>query len=426
VQTVNTAARPGWWQYRWVIAVMLCLITTINYIDRIALSVAAPLILEDLSLDLTQYGMITSAFLLAYALGQIFVGPLIDRYGTKKAFTVAVIVWSIAGMLHAVTRGFASLLSFRVLLGIGEAANFPAALKAVAEWFPASERSLAVGIVTIGPGLGSLLAPPLVGGLILLGGWQFAFIATGALGFVWLIAWRILFEQPDRSHRVSEQERKHILSERDEVEPEAPGMSTTTLLRKPVVWALLASRFVADGAFYFFVFFLPTYLFTERDFDIKDIALFAWIPYLGADLGSFAGGWVSKQLMDRGLSLNAARKWVIWIGALLAPLAFPAVGAESAIVAIALIGGSLFFIQFKVAAHFTVPADMFPARDVGKVWGLFGAAGSLGGMCFTYLAGVLADAGMYTTIFLLVSLMHIVSAAIITWLMPTIKQLNLR
>ena len=405
---------------------MLCLITTINYIDRIALSVAAPLILEDLSLDLAQYGLITSAFLLAYAIGQIFVGPLIDRFGTKRAFSVAVIVWSIAGMLHAATRGFASLLSFRVLLGVGEAANFPAALKAVAEWFPRSERSLAVGIVTVGPGLGSVLAPPLVGGLIIMGGWQFAFLVTGALGFFWLIAWWLIFDAPERARRLSDQEREHILKERDEADPQVPAVSSWSLLRRPVVWSLLASRFVADGAFYFFVFFLPTYLNTERGFDIRAIALFAWIPYLGADLGSFAGGWVSKRLMDRGLSLDAARKWVIWTGALLVPMALPAVSVDSPLLAIALIGGSMFFIQFKVAAHFTVPADLFPARDVGKVWGLFGAAGSLGGMCFTYLAGVLANAGAYATVFLLVSVMHIISAAIITWLMPTIKQLDLR
>jgi len=426
VQSVNSVTKPTWWQYRWVIAVMLCLITTINYIDRIALSVAAPLILEDLSLNLTQYGVITSAFLLAYSFGQMLIGPLIDRIGTKRAFGLAVVVWSIAGMLHAVTRGFATLFSFRVLLGIGEAANFPAALKAVAEWFPRSERSLAVGIVTIGPGLGSVLAPPLVGGLILIGGWPFAFLVTGALGFIWLVAWWLLFDRPEESRRLDNQEREHILQGRDEAAPGTPGLSTWNLLRRPVVWALLASRFVADGAFYFFVFFLPTYLFTERDFDIKDIALFAWIPYLGADLGSFAGGWVSKRLMDRGLSLDAARKWVIWVGALLVPLALPAVSVDSPMLAIALICGSLFFIQFKVAAHFTVPADMFPARDVGKVWGMFGAAGSLGGMCFTFLAGILAEADMYATIFLLVSLMHIVSAAIITWLMPTIKQLDLR
>lgn len=424
--TTTAGSGQGWWQYRWVIAVMLCLITTINYIDRIALAVAAPLILEDLSLSLTQYGTITSAFLLAYAIGHLFSGPLIDRFGTKKAFSLAVIVWSIAGMLHAATRGFASLLSFRILLGVGEAANFPAALKAVAEWFPRSERSLAVGIVTMGPGLGSVIAPPLVGGLILAGGWPFAFIVTGSLGFFWLIAWWLLFEQPNKSRWVSEREKQQIEAGRDQVPVDAPAMSTWSLLRRPVVWALLVSRFVADGAFYFFIFFLPTYLFTERGFDIKAIALFAWIPYLGADLGSLAGGWVGKRLMDAGVSLDAARKRVMWIGALLVPMALPAVSVESPMLAIALICGSMFFIQFKVAAHFTIPADLFPARDVGKVWGMFGAAGSLGGMCFTFLSGVLADANAYATIFLLVSLMHIISVAIVTWLMPTIKQLDLR
>jgi ACS family hexuronate transporter-like MFS transporter len=426
VQMANTAGRPVWWQYRWVVAVLLCLITTINYIDRIALSIAAPLIREEFSISISEYGAITSAFLLAYAIGQIFVGPIIDRLGSKRAFGLAVVVWSIAAMLHAVTRGFASLLTFRVLLGVGEAANFPAALKVVAEWFPRSERSLAVGIVTMGPGLGSVLAPPLVGGLILTGGWEFAFLVTGALGFVWLLAWWILFQQPEESSRVSESERRLILSERDQADTDAPEISTWNLLKRPVVLALLASRFVSDGAFYFFVFFLPTYLNTERGFDIASIAMFAWIPFLGADLGSLAGGWTGKRLMDKGMSLDAARKWVVWIGALLVPLALPAVSIDSTMVAIALIGGSMFFIQFKAAAHFAMPADLFPARDVGKVWGIFGAAGSLGGMFFTYLAGYLAEMGAYATVFLLVSLIHIISAAIITWLMPTIRQQELR
>jgi len=425
VQTANTAGQPVWWQYRWLVAVMLCLITTINYIDRMALSIAAPLIREEFSISMSEYGLITSAFLLAYAIGQIFVGPIIDRLGSKRAFGLAVVVWSIAGMLHAATRGFASLLTYRVLLGVGEAANFPAALKVVAEWFPRSERSLAVGIVTVGPGLGSVLAPPLVGWLILEGGWQFAFLVTGALGFVWLLAWWLLFAQPEESSRISDAERQKILAERDQADTDAPEISTWSLFKRPVVLALLASRFVSDGAFYFFVFFLPSYLVTERGFDIAAIALVAWIPFLGADLGSLAGGWTGKRLMDKGMSLDAARKWVVWIGALLVPLALPAVSIDSVVVAIALIGGSMFFIQFKAAAHFAMPADLFPARDVGKVWGIFGAAGSLGGMFFTSLAGYLAEMGAYATVFLLVSFIHIISAAIITWVMPTIRQQDL-
>ena len=405
---------PGWIAYRWYIAVLLCLITTINYIDRIALAVAAPVMLGELSLSTAQYGVITSGFLFAYAIGQVATGPIIDRIGTKRAFGLAVVWWSIAGMLHAASRGFLSLLSFRVLLGLGEAANFPAALKAVAEWFPRAERTLAVGILTVGPGLGSVLAPPLVGGLILLGGWQLAFIVTGALGFLWLIAWRYLYDLPEKLPNLSDAERQHILAHRDVEQGEQPKVSWLQMAVRPQVLGLMASRFVSDGGFYFFVFFLPVYLASERGFDIRAIALFAWIPYLGADLGSLAGGWASKKLADRGMGLLAARKWVIWIGALLVPVAMPAAWVDSPMVAILLIALAMFFIQLKSAVHFTLPADLFPASEVGRVWGLFGAAGSFGGMFFTFLAGVLAEQNQYPLIFVLVSLVHILSAMLVS------------
>ena len=304
---------------RWRIALMLCAITTINYLDRQALSVAAPVLMDEFSISNTQYGWIGSAFLLAYALGQLLTGPLVDRLGTKRGFNLAVVVWSVAGILHVLGRGFWSLFSLRGLLGLGEAANFPAALKAIAEWFPRAERSMAVGILTVGPGLGSVLAPPLLGTLIYYLGWQWAFIVPGVLGFLWLWWWQRMYHLPEVHPRLSRRELDLILEGREEPAAETVPRRLTDFLRYREIWGLMLSRFVSDGAFYFFVFWLPAYLASERGFNIIEIGLFAWIPFLAADLGSLAGGWAGQHLIRRGMSLNAARKGVIWVGALMVP-----------------------------------------------------------------------------------------------------------
>ena len=408
---------------RWRIALMLCAITTINYLDRQALSVAAPVLMDEFSLSNTQYGWIGSAFLFAYALGQLLTGPLIDRLGTKKGFNLAVVAWSVAGILHAFSRGFWSLFSFRGLLGLGEAANFPAALKAIAEWFPRAERSMAVGILTVGPGLGSVLAPPLLGALIYYVGWQSAFIVPGVLGFVWVWWWRRMYHRPEGHPRVSRRELDLILQGQEESTAESAPRRLTDFLRYREVWGLMLSRFVSDGAFYFFVFWLPAYLASERGFNIIEIGLFAWIPFLAADLGSLAGGWAGQKMMQRGMSLDAARKWVIWVGALMVPLALPAVMTDSPALAIALIAGAMFAIQVKASSLFALPADLFPARDVATVWGLYGAVGSFGGMAFNTVVGWTIDQYSYLPVFVAVAAMHIVSAVLINILVPRIEML---
>ncbi|MCH6568637.1 MAG: MFS transporter [Acidobacteria bacterium] len=201
---------------RWRIAIMLCVITTINYLDRQALSIAAPSLMKEFSISNTQYGWITSAFLFTYALGQLLSGPIIDRLGTKRGFNLAVVVWSIAGMLHVLGRGFVSFFSLRGLLGFGEAANFPAALKAIAEWFPRAERSMAVGILTVGPGLGAVLSPPLLGLIIYYLGWRAAFIIPGLLGFVWVWWWQRMYHPPEAHPNLSRRELELILSGRED------------------------------------------------------------------------------------------------------------------------------------------------------------------------------------------------------------------
>jgi ACS family hexuronate transporter-like MFS transporter len=412
--------------YRWRIAALLCLITTINYIDRQALTVAAPLLMDEFAISNADYGLITSGFLFAYGIGQMLCGPVVDRLGTKRAFALAVAAWSVAGMLHACGRGLASFFIFRVLLGLTEAANFPVALKAIAEWFPRAERSLAVGILTVGPGLGAIVAPPLIALLISVWGWQAAFLVPGAIGFVWLLIWQVWYYPPAGHPQLPAREREFILSDLGEPEAAPADRPWYWSLRYPEVWGLMLSRFVSDGAFYFFVFWLPIYLTSERGFNLTDIALFAWIPFLAVDIGGLAGGWLGKVLVERGASIDQARKRVIWIGALLVPAALPAVAAESWVVALALIAVAMFAIQFKASSLFAVPADLFPARDVGTIWGLFGAVGSFGGMAFSGLAGWTIDQYSWTPLFVAVALMHIVSAALVNGFIPRIERLQER
>jgi ACS family hexuronate transporter-like MFS transporter len=308
-------------------------------------------------------------------------------------------------MLHAFGSGVASFSLFRFLLGTGEAGNFPAALKAIAEWFTDDERATAVGIVTAGTGLGAIIAPPAVAWITLTAGWRAAFVLTGAIGFAWLIFWWRLYRPPG-VHAAEAGPRA------DGYEP-APRRSRRELLRHRQVWGLMLSRFVSDGAFYFFVFWLPAYLASERGFNLAEIGLFAWIPFAAADAGSVAGGWIGSRLIKSGVSLHTSRMLTMWVGAALCVAAWPAIHADSAAAAIALIALAMFAIQFKQAALFTLPADLYPSSDVATVWGLAGAAGSFGGMAFTPLVGWLVQHVSYAPVFGLVSAMHLVSVAVV-------------
>lgn len=409
---------------RWQIAILLCLITTVNYVDRQAFAVAAPVITVEFAIDNTQFGLIVSGFLFAYAIGHLVAGPIIDRLGTKRAFSVAVVAWSLAGMLCAAGRGFWSFFGLRALLGAAEAANFPAALKSVAAWFPARERSLATGIVAMGPGLGALVSPPLLGWLIIQFGWQWAFIVPGAAGFLWLWIWQRFYHRPEDHPRLSPQERVLIL----DGQPAAPASGDTRarsmreLLRQREMWGLMLSRFANDGAFYFYVSWLPLYLAQVRGFDLKQIAIFAILPYAALDLGSLSGGWLGARLIRNGWSLDRSRKALIWAGALLVPLAaLPAPFVESPWAALALISLAMFAIQGKAANLLALPADLFPRREVGTTWGLFGALGAFGGMAFNAAAGWLTDVAGFAPVFVAVGATQLLSAAFVSLLIPRIE-----
>ncbi len=412
---------------RWQIAGLLCLITAINYLDRQALAIAGPHIIDLFELSNTQFGAIGSVFLLAYGIGQLITGSLVDRFGARRSFRFAVIVWSLAGMLHAAGRGFWSFFALRALLGVAESMNLPAAIKVVAEWFPSAERSMAVGVVTAGIGLGAIIAPLLLVWLIIAFGWQWAFIVPGAAGFVWLVAWNAIYDSPEQHAGLCADERKLILEGRESSADIVRAVSWTgfmRFLRYREVWGLMLSRLVSDGAFYFFVAWLPLYLTQERGFNLQALAVSVVIPFVAADLGSLFGGWLGTRLIRRGWSVDQARKIIIWVSALTVPCALVAGFVDSPSVAIGLIAVAMFAIQVKASSHFTIPADLFPARDVATIWGLFGAVGSLGGALFIAATGWVTEHYSYTPIFVAVGVMHIVSALIISFMIPEIKQLK--
>lgn len=403
---------------RWRIAILLAVITTINYIDRSVFGVVAPMIREQFDIGDADYGLITSGFLLAYGIGQLISGPLIDRLGTKRAFSLAAVFWSVATILHALGRGLWSFFALRILLGLAEAANFPAASKAVAQWFPANERSTAVAIFMLGAGLGAIITPPLTVWTLQTLGWQWAFIIPGSLGLIWVFLWQRWYHLPETHPTIEPTEKALILEQRSNQQSQG---SWTALLSYREFWGILIARVVSDFPFYFFLFWLPQYLIDVRGFDLRAIAMFAWLPWVAADLGALTGGSLSSALVTRGYTINRARKTVIWLGAVLVALAvIPAYYTASSALALALICFGLFAIQVKGSVFFTLPTDLFPADRVATVWGVFGAVGSLGGSLLGLLAGYLIQEAGYESVFLLIASLHLVSALLLQVFVPKI------
>ena len=403
---------------RWRIAILLAVIPPINYIDRSVFGVVAPMIREQFDIGDADYGLITSGFLLAYGIGQLISGPLIDRLGTKRSFSLAAVFWSVATILHALGRGLWSFFALRILLGLAEAANFPAASKAVAQWFPANERSTAVAIFMLGAGLGAIITPPLTVWTLQTLGWQWAFIIPGSLGLIWVFLWQRWYHLPETHPTIEPTEKALILEQRSNQQSQG---SWTALLSYREFWGILIARVVSDFPFYFFLFWLPQYLIDVRGFDLRAIAMFAWLPWVAADLGALTGGSLSSALVTRGYTINRARKTVIWLGAVLVALAvIPAYYTASSALALALICFGLFAIQVKGSVFFTLPTDLFPADRVATVWGVFGAVGSLGGSLLGLLAGYLIQEAGYESVFLLIASLHLVSALLLQVFVPKI------
>ncbi len=334
---------------RWWIVGLIFLATLINYIDRLTISVLAPVITRDLGLSNTEFGGIVTWFLLAYTISQGLSGKLYDRIGTRLGFTFSIIVWSVAAMAHAFARGLGSLSLFRFVLGFGEAGNWPGAAKTVAEWFPIKQRAFGMAIFNSGAAIGSIIAPPLIVWLAQTYNWQTTFLVTGSLGFLWLLLWLVFYQTPDRHRWITPEELTLIRAGQQTPEDaqiassivaEEASVATVEdiatslppgdlavegaprwreLLCYKQVWAIVLSRFLTDPIWWLYITWLPKYLADARGFSLTKIGLFAWVPFVAADAGSLTGGWMSGYLIGRGWSVDRARKAVILVAALLMP-----------------------------------------------------------------------------------------------------------
>ena len=404
-QRAKSVARAGTFKLRglrWWIVGLVFFATLINYVDRLTLSVLGPVITKDLGLSNTEFGGIVAWFLLAYTISQGLSGKLYDRIGTKLGFTVSIVVWSLAAIAHAFARGVASLSAARFVLGLGEAGNWPGAAKAIAEWFPQRQRALGMGIFNSGAAIGSIVAPPLIIFLSLRYGWQATFIATGALGFVWLAFWWVFYRTPEQHPWLTSEEYKLIRQDqRETVAAKAAPTSAPTwreLLRHRQVWGIVTARFFTDPVWWLYLTWLPLYLSQARGFSLKEIALFAWVPFVAADAGSLLGGWLSGHLIARGWTVDRARKAVILAGAALMPIGIAAAFVSDPLVALGLIGVVLFGFQAWINNVQTLPSDFFASRAVASVAGLGGTAAGIGSMIFVFTTGWVVDHFSYTPI----------------------------
>ncbi len=413
---------------RWVIVGMIFFATLINYIDRLTISVLAPVITKELNLSNTEFGGIATWFLLAYTISQSLSGKLYDRVGIKKGFTVSIVLWSLAAMAHAWSVGIRSLSAFRFLLGLGEAGNWPGAAKTVAEWFPARQRAFGMAIFNSGAAIGSIVAPPIIVGLYAyFGHWQPVFIATGLLGFVWLGLWWWVYDKPE-THKWLTREEFAVIKEDDapangDVVEASPGWFE--LLKYRQTWAVIAARFLVDPIWWLYITWLPLFLYQVHGFDLKQIGLFAWVPYVAADAGSLFGGWLSGFLIGRGWSVNNARKIVIGFAALLMPAGIAAAYTPDSMTALVLIGVVLFGFQVWINNVQTLPSDFFPSKAVGSVAGLGGTGAGIGSMIFIFSTGWVVDNFSYTPVLVTAGLLAPIGTIVLFVLAGNIKKVSL-
>jgi MFS transporter, ACS family, hexuronate transporter len=410
-------------RYRWTICSLLFVATTINYIDRQILGILAPDLQRIIGWSEVEYGYIVMAFQGAYAIGLPLFGRFIDRYGTKLGYSLSILGWSIAAMGHALATSAFSFGVARVFLGFSESGNFPSAIKTIAEWFPKKERALATGIFNSGANIGAVVAPATVPFLAEHYGWYGAFLATGALGFLWIAFWVLLYDRPEESKRVSGPELSYIQSDRDQATSERIPMGV--LLSHRETWAFVLGKFLTDPIWWFYLYWLPKFLNTQYGLTLTDLGLPLIAVYTMTTVGSVGGGWLSSSLISRGWEINRSRKFVMLICALLVvPIVFLSKSSH--------LWSAVGFIGLAAAAHqgwsaniFTLVSDIFPKKAVGSVVGLGGMAGSVGGMLFAATAGYLLEwTGSYMTLFYVAGSAYLVALAIIQILVPKIKPLE--
>jgi ACS family hexuronate transporter-like MFS transporter len=404
-----------WKHLRWLIVGTLFLSTVINYIDRQTLSVLAPVIIKEFNFTHEDYSHIVSAFQIAYAGMWLIGGVLLDVVGVRIGLALAMVWWSITGMMTGLANSLRQFEALRFLMGMGEGCNWPGASKTVAEWFPGKERGLAVAIFDSGSSIGAIFAPPFVAFVAYKFGWRFAFLASGTLGFFWLFLWLAMY-RPLRSHpRLTTEERETILSgqETAEVSPRQGAAKWFRLLRQSNTWGIVLGRALTDPIWWFYVFWLPQYLSDARGFSLKQIGSFAWIPFLAADLGNYTGGLASGFLIKRGMSVVRARKWICVLSSLPILCGIPAALTSNAYGALFLISVATWGYASWSTMGLTFPSDLFPHDVVASVTGLSGfVASGITGTLFTLAVGMLVDKfHSYVPAFLAAGLVPLVATA---------------
>lgn len=413
---------------RWMIVAMIAIATVINYIDRNALAVMWPQIAKDVGATKEDYALLVTVFMLFYAAGQFVFGRLFDIIGTRMGFALSIGVWSISIALHSITHSILSFSLVRALLGISEAGAWPGAVKANAEWFPARERALAQGIFNAGASVGAIISAPLIALLFLWLGWRGTFVLVGALGFLWLLPWLVIYRAgPDKHPWVSEAERVLILDKpaQAEANPKPEYLPTVReLMSHRQSWGIVVSRFFLDPIWWLFVSWLPIYLAETFGFDIKQIGIFAWVPYVGAALGSLGGGWLSGRLIAHGWSVDRARKWSITLGCVvMAPALLGAVLATDPLWAVITIAAVLLGFQVAIGNIQTLPGDLFSGKSVGSMAGIGGMAAVAGTLITTWMVPVMT-AKSYAPMFILVAALVPLSLIATWWITGPISRLD--
>jgi ACS family hexuronate transporter-like MFS transporter len=421
-------------KFRWVIVVLLFFATTINYLDRQVVGLLKDNLSKDFHWSETDYSNIVMAFSTAYAIGLLLFGKLIDKIGTKIGYASAIVIWSVSAMAHALARSTFGFGVARTALGFGEGGNFPAAIKAIAEWFPKKDRALATGIFNSGTNIAAIIGPPVIAWIFTSYGWKEAFIWTGSIGFIWLFFWLWIYEIPSKKNKLSEEEIDYINSDVDEAASESTGkVSWFQILRIRQTWAFVLGKFLTDPIWWFYLFWIPSYFNTTYSLNISKSAKHVSTVYLVASVGSVLGGYFSGYLIKKGWPVFKARKIAMLIFAFcVVPIAF--VRFTSNIwMAVALISLAAAAHQAWSANIFTTASDMFPKKALSMVVGIGGMAGSVGGILFPKLVGTLLDyfksihalSAGYNIIFIICGCAYLVAWITMHFLAPKMQQVKI-
>lgn len=414
---------------RWWIIGLIGLATVINYIDRSTLAIMWPSISSDLGMDKKDYALILNVFMVAYAVGQSLSGRLFDKVGTKTGYVIAITVWGISSFLHAFARSIWSFSFFRITLALGEAGNWPGAVKSNAEWFPVKERAVAQGIFNSGASIGSVIAPPLIATLWAAFGWQVTFMIVGSFGIMWLIPWLIINKKLPKGHPwLTKKEKEYIEAgqhEKDKSGKEIKGLTVKQILSHRESWAVLISRFFLEPIWWLFVGWMPLYLAEVYGFNVKQIGYFAWAPYVGAAIGSIAGGSFAGKLMAKGRDIDHSRKKAILIGGVMMFLGLLATIflANTALKFVIIVAFVLFGFQFSISNIQTLPSDLFSGKSVGSLAGLGGMVGVFAVIIMNFLVPVIS-AYSYIPIFVMIAVFVPLGVAAVYFFAKNIKPID--